>query len=654
MKSDDTPQPDIEEFADRIRKCSPGSGAVTHVLRTSERVLRRVTDGIYREPWAALRELITNAYDADATSVEILTDPPRFSRLTVRDNGLGFSSETLASMCLSIGGSPKRTERGIALGVTDANDATKSPSGRRLIGKLGIGLFAVSQLTHRFRIISKVQGEHTRTVAEMILYRYSEDSARNPSDEVEATGYVNITKIPAHDIDAHGTDVVIDSLLPRTRAEFQSTDLWDLLRSHETSEDAVDRPTYHMGLLHDVEGDTWLEEPNYPWDESEEDPAVRFRAMANAMFQRGVGSSAERRPSLSSTFDNYLKFIWLLSLSAPLDYVGDHPFDLKGGSGVRTFVLGASASGGAEEIKLGPDESLRDRLSLRAPERGNAPGFQVFVDGLELKRPIQFTDYPSSSNVVREPLLFVGSANPDMSKYDARATGGDLAFEGYLLWKPRVVPREHNGVLLRVGDSSGSLFDQTFMKYQISEQTRREQITSEIFVHEGMDAALHIDRESFNHSHPHYQFVASWLHDAFKQFATKHKSLGSEARSEARALAHAVRTTALEASATEIIRKWTPDESQPIVVQFREDEEDGLFTQDLPALQYSRSKVFKDVGTAQRKTEGGAQNEDFGMRKLAAIAQLLHAAGALDHLNHTRQEALLRDIAAILFFVDQA
>ena len=47
----------------------------------------RITDGIYRQPASALRELITNAYDADATNVYVETDWPRFSRISVRDDG---------------------------------------------------------------------------------------------------------------------------------------------------------------------------------------------------------------------------------------------------------------------------------------------------------------------------------------------------------------------------------------------------------------------------------------------------------------------------------------------------------------------------------------------------------------------------------------
>ena len=98
------------ELASRIKGISPGDEAISTSLSTSEQVLRRVTDGIYREPWSALRELISNAYDADATTVIIQTDAPRFESIVIRDDGLGFTSETLARMIKEIGGSTKRVE----------------------------------------------------------------------------------------------------------------------------------------------------------------------------------------------------------------------------------------------------------------------------------------------------------------------------------------------------------------------------------------------------------------------------------------------------------------------------------------------------------------------------------------------------------------
>lgn len=46
------------------------------ILQTNDRIIASVTDGIYREPWSAFRELVSNAYDADATEVTIDCDYP--------------------------------------------------------------------------------------------------------------------------------------------------------------------------------------------------------------------------------------------------------------------------------------------------------------------------------------------------------------------------------------------------------------------------------------------------------------------------------------------------------------------------------------------------------------------------------------------------
>jgi len=78
-----------------------------------------------------------------------------------------MSYETLSRLLHSIGGSAKRREEGQALGVTAANNADQTPGGRPLIGKIGIGLFSVSQLSRSFRIVTKVRGEDYRLIAEV-------------------------------------------------------------------------------------------------------------------------------------------------------------------------------------------------------------------------------------------------------------------------------------------------------------------------------------------------------------------------------------------------------------------------------------------------------------------------------------------------------
>ena len=132
---------DVKQLALDLRNTKSSSDAIRTELLTDERVIARVTDGIYRQPASSLRELISNAYDADATRVVIKTDRPRFNRIQIEDDGHGMSPETLLHVLKHIGGSAKRTVDGVDLGVTRPGDPTTSPGGRKLIGKIGIGLF---------------------------------------------------------------------------------------------------------------------------------------------------------------------------------------------------------------------------------------------------------------------------------------------------------------------------------------------------------------------------------------------------------------------------------------------------------------------------------------------------------------------------------
>src|SRR5258705_5196864 len=112
------PQPSLSA---QIRGSEKTREPVEARLKTDERVLARITDGIYRQPASALRELISNAYDADAREVVILTDAPRFSSIVVRDDGIGLSPRTLAHLIKNIGGSAKRTPEGEELEITSSD-----------------------------------------------------------------------------------------------------------------------------------------------------------------------------------------------------------------------------------------------------------------------------------------------------------------------------------------------------------------------------------------------------------------------------------------------------------------------------------------------------------------------------------------------------
>ena len=523
-------------------------GHLVHTrLKASGRVIARVTDGIYREPASALRELISNAWDADAANVTVLTDAPRFSRIFVRDDGAGMSYETLSRLVHSIGGSAKRQEAGQRLGISARNDPDRTPRGRALIGKIGIGLFSVSQLARSFRIITKMSGLNYRLTAEVNLRAYSDGTSEETEaedDETYVTGDVYIVREGADDLEAHGTDIIIDEVKPLVRDLLRSANRWyDLEKKHQAEREGdldtlatlrVETPKFHIGWMQQLrpvsEGPALLTIPAVlPW--SDADPATeRMSRMMDGIEQQ---FTYVERPDLETTLDNYLQTLWDLSLSVPVRYVEKHPFDLDGASEIRLFWISNESRGQAVEVPLAPHQTVREAVAEHAPlhpalEDGlqaDAAAFRVVIDGFELRRPVRFKFIGATSRGLNRPMLFVGRYTPNLGGVDVAQRGGSLSFEAYLFWNGRVVPKENNGVLVRIRGASGALFDQTFFGYQISEQTRLRQISSEIFVRRGVDAALNIDRESFNYSHPHIVLLAGWLHRSIRQLTNQHKAI---------------------------------------------------------------------------------------------------------------------------------
>ena len=321
-------------------------------------------------------------------------------------------------------------------------------------------------------------------------------------------------------------------LRPQTKEMLQSKDIWarvDAASAPGGLGEARQPPKYHIGKLKAESNDIILIPENLPWNSSDA-PDQRFAKLYQAIVD--AVDVEESNPRLETLLDDYLRMLWTLSLSAPIDYIEAHPFDLRKRDDPLMYQLSNQAKGQATQLTLKKDETVREHLGLVAPEKGATTPFRIFVDEVELRRPIRFNRLPTTTQAIKKPLMFFCKCEPDLKTVPDEIRGGDLSFEGYFLWTPKVVPKENNGLLVRISDASGTLFDESFIKYQISEQTRLRQITAELFVLKGLDAALNIDRESFNYSHPHYQYLMKWVHNALRQLANTHKQAASDLRVE--------------------------------------------------------------------------------------------------------------------------
>lgn len=110
----------------------------------------RELSGIYPTFVEAFKELVSNAYDADASQVTIRLAPD-LSTVTVEDDGLGMTPFEFQNDYIRIGGSIQR------------NYEDLTPGGRRPIGRKGIGFLAVARYCWMVEVRSRANRAITYT-----------------------------------------------------------------------------------------------------------------------------------------------------------------------------------------------------------------------------------------------------------------------------------------------------------------------------------------------------------------------------------------------------------------------------------------------------------------------------------------------------------
>lgn len=107
-------------------------------------LVRIISEGTYTSFPQALKEFISNSYDADSTRVDIRVDED-FSTIIIKDNGVGMTLSDFRDSFASIGRPGKSGSRSVR---------GKTLLGRQKIGRFGIGSLAIVGTAERFTIRS--------------------------------------------------------------------------------------------------------------------------------------------------------------------------------------------------------------------------------------------------------------------------------------------------------------------------------------------------------------------------------------------------------------------------------------------------------------------------------------------------------------------
>jgi hypothetical protein len=411
-------------------------------IQVHEKALAHLSRGLYRSPASALRELVSNAWDANASVVRINTNYPNFLQLSIQDNGRGFTREDFKNLMEGgIGNSQKRSE--------------DAPSKRPVIGRLGIGLLGIAQICPSFTISSVTsKGEGFR--ARVVLY----DLLKKRLDKNDNT------------IVTPGTEVLIGT--------YDFVDDFGPEKSKPGTLIIGDdiHPTFTRAFRDSLEFDHF-KKPPLDWSK-----ALKIAAGVHSLQQLG----------------DYWRLLWELSACCPLPYI--------------------SAS------------ALPNRLIAEDQERLESYGFKVLVDGIQLAKPVYLKGNTGGYTTNR------------IKQHTQKVYGNDLSFHGYIAVQEglQLKPDELRGMLIRIKDVAIGYYDQSMLDYRSNEGPRSRWLTGEIFVDQGLEDALNIDRDSFNRFHPEFRAIQEFVHTLLRkeifpvvyQNIEKRSAVRDDTRSKAR------------------------------------------------------------------------------------------------------------------------
>ncbi len=130
-------------------------------ISVDKRIVKILSESTYENFPRALKELITNSYDADARNVTIDIDL-KAGTLTVEDDGKGMN-EVDFSFYIRIAGKKREKEE------------NTTPLGRKIIGQFGVGFLSIFPFFKSYYIESKKAGSSTLLYATIPLYKYFSD-----------------------------------------------------------------------------------------------------------------------------------------------------------------------------------------------------------------------------------------------------------------------------------------------------------------------------------------------------------------------------------------------------------------------------------------------------------------------------------------------
>ncbi|KJE49328.1 ATP-binding protein [Acidiplasma sp. MBA-1] len=418
-------------------------------LQVSVQIIKHISRGLYRSASSAIKELVSNSFDADANNVVVKwffsydkSGTIMLKQIEVSDDGEGMNLDNLIYSFTHIGGSAK-----------ELNENLKTKSGRPVIGRLGIGMLSVASACRGFRVITKKEHEEREYISDVSLEFL--DQLRELTDTMDKFNIGNV-KISSRSVSGY-----------EKYTKIQISDF---------------RPPFLAGIIGDLP-ESYFFSKKIIAENSKESESYIVRYIEEKL---GKG---EKLLKLSQ-FDQILTE---LALMAPIKYLSDGP--------VRKSVPMA----GSEEYSIPGTDNI-DYLSLK--KRLEDLNFRLYyemyiedekVSKFELFKPLR---YPLDSDLklhsVKELDPYVIVVGPVERKIlndvDEEV---ETKISGYVYHQNmRILPHEFRGILFRVYNVAIGTYFQDELRLYSEDPVILHQMLIEVYLDEGFQSAVNLDRES--------------------------------------------------------------------------------------------------------------------------------------------------------------
>lgn len=441
----------------------------------------RELSGIYKPFVKAFKELISNAYDADARLITV-TLAPDFGSISVDDDGQGMTPFEFYNDFARLGGSTARLRGG------------KSPRGRDRIGHKGIGFLAVARYCSRLRIetITTREYRHTQVFADRDRRKH----------ELFLSAQLN-ELIPSTLLEGRIAVVHVREVVAEKKTQLRRGVDYELrpMSVHLTSRRARTAPTIEVEYDLDCRG-------------------LQLKATLDFDHLLGLEQRADLR-----LIDDFC--------SVHLEQVPPAPrahtrISLEG---LKEFVVrelsAPAAKGKARNIgfRSGKDQFLW-RLARSCPIRDQIPVDVLSARLQELRSLQEPMDLPvlrvswrgGAPHTIERPIYTPKDASKDLDDVaiPVNIDEAGLRVVGYILPRSEVIfPAELRGISIRVRNVA--IGDASYLGWEAMAsgpaKAALSQVTGELMVLRGLDAsdAINPGRESFYEESPHYRILRRTL-----------------------------------------------------------------------------------------------------------------------------------------------